>query len=149
MSSKIGRQPKSFKTMKAERKMRREYAAMMQNGPTVVARSAATPTTGYQADGSYIDPNGVRMSKVYQDNLRVDKPIQHGKGVKGQLCNRSACQSPGAYWFNHSTRSYYCGTCADLINRDSQRFQDDFLKSLGHPLLTLDPDFADKAKERP
>lgn len=149
MSSKFGRQPKSFKTLKAERQMRREYAAMMQNGPADLVARQSNPAVGYQADGSYIDPNGVHMSKSYRDNLQVDKPIQHGKGVKGQLCNRSACQSPGAYWFNHSTRAYYCGTCADLINRDSQRFQDDYLKSLGHPLLTLDPDFADKAKGLP
>lgn len=45
------------------------------------------------------------------------RPIKADKGRKGGSCNRSACQAPGATWFNSSTRAYYCRTCAHMINR--------------------------------
>lgn len=92
--------------------------------------------------------NTPAMSQAYIDNLDTNKAVLEGKGEKGQRCNRTACQAPGAYWFNHSTRAYYCGTCADIINNESKRFKDSYLDDLGHDLLTLDPDFADKADER-
>lgn len=113
-----------------------------------IANAMKRVREGYQEDGSYVDRNGTRLSKAYQDNLQTDKPVLEGKGAKGELCNRTACQAPGAYWYNHSTQAYYCGTCADLINGDNANFKDSFLESLGHPLLTLDPDFADKGDER-
>lgn len=39
------------------------------------------------------------------------------KGLRGGSCNRTACQAPGATWFNQSTRAYYCEGCARDINR--------------------------------
>lgn len=62
------------------------------------------------------------------------------KPDKGELdgsCNRTACQKPGAKWFNHSTRKYYCGDCADLINKANFS---DAMRLYGHDLCT-------KAKE--
>jgi hypothetical protein len=38
------------------------------------------------------------------------------KGTLGGQCNRTACTTPGARWFNSVTRRYYCGPCAELIN---------------------------------
>ena len=38
------------------------------------------------------------------------------KGEKGGECNRTACSSPNAVWYNKSTRKYYCGKCARTIN---------------------------------
>ena len=38
------------------------------------------------------------------------------KGVHGGSCNRTACQKPTAFYYNHSTRFYYCEDCANLIN---------------------------------
>lgn len=38
------------------------------------------------------------------------------KGQKGGNCERSACQKPGAEWWNASTQAYYCGACARDIN---------------------------------
>jgi hypothetical protein len=105
-----------------------------------------TAGSGYDSKGGYTTPEGAHMSKAYIDNLQTDKPVGTGKGVKGENCNRTACQAPGAYWYNHSTQAYYCGTCADLINSTNRR--DTFVRDLGHDLLTLDPDFADKARER-
>jgi hypothetical protein len=178
---KIGKGPKSFSRMNAERAEKRDATARF-NGLTQsftsrdelqaahTASRYADPYTaprdrsaeaaqriagamrrarsGEQPDGSYIDHNGVRLSKAYRDNLNISKPNLPGKGEKGQRCNRSACQLPGAYWYNHSTMKHYCGTCADLINADGGKFRDSFLESLGHPLLILDPEFADKAEER-
>lgn len=41
------------------------------------------------------------------------------KGAFNGLCNRQACQVPGATWFNSSTRAYYCPACAAKINEFS------------------------------
>lgn len=193
MANKIGKAPKSFKRMNAERSEVRDrnerFSGLTQSFQSVedlrAARSAqqhvqpdvryrdrsaevarqlteamsATRlkwgepghskgyTVGEQDDGSYVDRDGVRLSKAYRDNLEVTKGQLEGKGLKGQRCNRTACQAPGAYWYNHSTRAYYCGTCADLINAVNTP-ADSYVRDLGHPLLTLDPDFADKRDER-
>lgn len=45
----------------------------------------------------------------------MDKP---DKGHELGSCNRTACQRPGADWFNHSTQAYYCRRCADWLNTD-------------------------------
>ncbi|WP_407543748.1 hypothetical protein Q0M94_28505 (plasmid) [Deinococcus radiomollis] len=42
--------------------------------------------------------------------------ILPGKGKRGQLCNRQACQQPGATFYNTSTRAWYCPECARKIN---------------------------------
>ena len=63
-----------------------------------------------------------------------DKPAAL-KGVFGKNCNRTACQAPGATWYNHSTRMYYCHDCALDIN-SYRPLNDTFLKSLSHLLLT-------------
>jgi len=39
-------------------------------------------------------------------------PIKPDKGKLRGSCNRTACQRPGAAWFNTSTRAYYCQPCA-------------------------------------
>lgn len=39
------------------------------------------------------------------------------KGKKDGNCNRSACQEPGAYFYNTATRAYYCIACARDIRR--------------------------------
>lgn len=31
-------------------------------------------------------------------------------------CNRTACREPGATFYNHATKKYYCGKCAGMIN---------------------------------
>ncbi len=36
---------------------------------------------------------------------------------KERLCNRTACQKPGATWWNPSTLAYYCQSCAIKINK--------------------------------
>lgn len=38
------------------------------------------------------------------------------KGAKAGNCNVTACQEPGAVYFNKSTRAYYCAHCAGEIN---------------------------------
>lgn len=51
------------------------------------------------------------------------------KGLKGGNCNRTACQKPGAHYFNKGTDKYYCQECALLINRAS-------IDQLGYALCT-------------
>lgn len=55
-----------------------------------------------------------------------------GKGLFGQLCNRKDCLGPGATWFNHSTKLYYCAHCAFLINRANP----EAVAEYGHKLCT-------------
>lgn len=120
-----------------ERRDRSAEAAKLLGDAMIRARGREAP--GYQEDGSYIDRDGVRQSKAYMDNLQTNKPELEGKGEAGKRCNRTACQAEGAYWYNHSTQKHYCETCAKLINAANQN--DSYVRNLGHPLLTLDPDF--------
>lgn len=55
------------------------------------------------------------------------------KGWKGGRCNVTSCQKPGAEYFNKSTRSYYCKSCADAINWPCGRA--DTIALYGTPLL--------------
>ena len=47
-----------------------------------------------------------------------EPPNKPDKGQFDGSCNRTACQRSiqGLNWFNTSTRAYYCGCCADLID---------------------------------
>ncbi len=45
-------------------------------------------------------------------------------GVYGGLCNRTACREPESYWFNSSTRKWYCVMCASAINLECRRTQE-------------------------
>lgn len=42
--------------------------------------------------------------------------LKPDKGKKNGSCNVTACQAPGALYFNKSTKKYYCKRCADEIN---------------------------------
>jgi hypothetical protein len=46
------------------------------------------------------------------------------KGRFNGSCNVTACQQPGAAWYNSSTRAYYCASCAREINYWSKRDDD-------------------------
>jgi hypothetical protein len=54
------------------------------------------------------------------------------KGLKNGSCNVTACQEPGAIYFNKSTRAYYCQDCAKEINKYNRV---DCLRLYGTPLL--------------
>ncbi|MBX4188234.1 MAG: hypothetical protein KW793_03830 [Candidatus Doudnabacteria bacterium] len=56
---------------------------------------------------------------------------------KGQYmgeCNRTACTDTPAEYYNHSTRMYYCETCARSINYHNRA---DAMRMFGHDLCTL------------
>ena len=55
------------------------------------------------------------------------------KGIKGGNCNVTACQKPGALFFNKSTKKYYCKDCATEINWPGGR--KDCMELYGTPLL--------------
>lgn len=55
------------------------------------------------------------------------------KGDQGGACNRTACQSTvDVNYFNHSTRKYYCESCAELINKHNP----EAIIMYGHKLCT-------------
>lgn len=41
------------------------------------------------------------------------------KGLENGNCNRSACQQPGAIWYNHWSKKWYCYRCSLDIGNDS------------------------------
>ena len=60
------------------------------------------------------------------------------KGEHNQECNVTSCQKPNsAVWFNHSTRKYYCPSCARKLNDDVFNARD-AQKMFGHKLCTLE-----------
>lgn len=60
---------------------------------------------------------------------------QHKKDKGNYMgsCNRTSCQKPGAEYFNHSTRAYYCQECAEILNRENHT---DAQRLYGHELCT-------------
>lgn len=81
---------------------------------------------------SYITLNGrlvkVRRNKFTGGNnvgatIRLEQERRQRIALKGKKdgnCNVTACQKPGATWWNASTRAYYCPHCAAEINRWSR-----------------------------
>lgn len=55
------------------------------------------------------------------------------KGDFGGECNRTSCDNNHAYWFNHSTRKYYCQQCAEIINMYNKK---EAIEMYGHDLCT-------------
>ena len=63
-------------------------------------------------------------------------PDKHDKGKEGGSCNRTLCQAPGATWFNHGSRSWYCADCRRDIERANRRDWDaNFRPDAGHPMF--------------
>lgn len=42
--------------------------------------------------------------------------LKPDKGEKGGSCNRTACQRPGAIWYNRAMYKWYCSRCARMLN---------------------------------
>jgi len=55
------------------------------------------------------------------------------KGIKNGNCNVTACQKPGATFYNKSTEAYYCADCAEQINWPGGRAE--VMELYGTPLL--------------
>lgn len=49
------------------------------------------------------------------------------KGVKGGNCNITACQSPGAHFWNKAMNRYYCHYCATDMHRFALRVKEETL----------------------
>lgn len=61
------------------------------------------------------------------------------KGHYRGSCNRTACQAPGATWYNFMTQRYYCPACGMLINDDNH--PSSYEKMSGHPICVKRPDY--------
>ena len=71
-----------------------------------------------------------RVPEIEQPRLAADK------GEYGGSCNITRCQRPNsATWFNHSTRKYYCPSCARTLNFDHFN-RKDAMEMWGHFLCT-------------
>lgn len=73
---------------------------------------------------------------ISTDDFKALPKTPENKGEKGKNCNRTACQTHGATWYNLSTRAYYCAECALLINEANMM---DAVKLYGHPFLCVSP----------
>lgn len=67
--------------------------------------------------------------------------LKPDKGKRGGSCNRTACQAPGAIWWNRGSRAWYCEGCAILINEFggmSHAYQDEHgVWAAGDPMVVL------------
>ncbi len=82
---------------------------------------------GYRGSISSMINKAAQQLSEYESN-----PNPALKGVKGGNCNRSACQQPGATFYNHSTRKHYCPSCASLLNSHNP----EAFEMFGHVLCT-------------
>lgn len=58
------------------------------------------------------------------------------KGEKNGKCNITRCETGDpATWYNHSTRKYYCKSCAMRLNHDPYNKRD-AMRLFGHDLCT-------------
>ncbi len=84
-----------------------------------------------------------RSARMPESPVIKQKP---GKGVRGENCNRTACQGPGATWYNFGSLAWYCRHCADLINRESRRMgEGNILFHLSHSFVLRDREDAGRA----
>ena len=60
---------------------------------------------------------GTNISALVNANVEKARKAKL-KGKKNGNCNVTACQRPGATWWNVGTRAYYCEHCAKRINSD-------------------------------
>ncbi len=59
----------------------------------------------------------------------------NGVGTFGGYCNRlSACSNTGATWYNRGSGAFYCGICAEVLNRANARYDQ---MSDGKPMCIL------------
>lgn len=65
--------------------------------------------------------------------MNLNNQIKVNKGLFNGSCNRSACTNINASWFNHSTRMYYCTSCARMLNEANYS---DAQRTFGHDLCT-------------
>lgn len=65
-------------------------------------------------------------------SIKITPNKMNMKGLKNGNCNRTACQQPSADFYNHSTRAWYCGKCANMINKMNPESYQIF----GHALCT-------------
>ena len=93
-----------------------------------------------KSNGGYYDVPRIQQTRQ-EEALPKTAP---DKGRYGGSCNITRCQRPAsAYWFNHSTRKYYCRGCAWDLNHDSFNKRE-ALEMWGHLLCTeglYDPEF--------
>ena len=72
--------------------------------------------------------------------------------VKGELngkCNITRCQSEeNVTWYNHSTRKYYCESCAKRLNNDEFNKRD-AMRLFGHDLCTQVVEFKARPEIEP
>jgi hypothetical protein len=66
----------------------------------------------------------VNSKKVKQIIRNTERQVQvkaasADKGVFQRNCNRTACQRPGATWYNTSTRAYYCPACGNMLSNEN------------------------------
>lgn len=73
-------------------------------------------------------------SVPYQRFITDPVAITPKKGTRNGNCNRTACQKPGAFWWNRGSHSWYCTDCALMLSRANAG--DEFCKD--EPLCKLD-----------
>lgn len=85
------------------------FAAKQRTGVMPPAGSHRR-TAGYRAVNSF----GLAQEALLTERVAAQRAAL--KGVYLGNCNLTACQEPGAVWWNTGTRRWYCRRCANAIN---------------------------------
>jgi hypothetical protein len=68
---------------------------------------------------------------------QTEPVLKADKGKMAGSCNRTACQEPGAVWWNRGSYAYYCYDCSRMLNRANQDFPEGDLCVLDVKALEL------------
>ncbi len=101
---------------------------------TYNANGAYCPDCGDEDLTNKVGPLSEREGVLPDICSRCNAFCRHpAKGDRGGSCNRTVCENENAQWFNHSTRAWYCETCARTLNE----FRPEEAQALyGHDLCT-------------
>ena len=95
-------------------------------------------------DGKLVKVGKKSYMRGHINHVPTPRPMQDyeppknaaDKGEYGGSCNITRCQRPNsATWYNHSTRKYYCPSCARTLNFDHFNYKD-AMELWGHFLCT-------------
>lgn len=79
-----------------------------------------------------------RLTANAPHHQAAERAEAEGEALKGTYlgnCNLTACQRPGATWWNFGSRSWYCRSCALMLNRENARWVQ---QDIGRPVLCED-----------
>jgi hypothetical protein len=102
---------------------------------TYNANGVYCPNCGDENIRNEVGPLSERNGELPDSCSRCGAECKHPeKGDRGGKCECTACKNEDAQWFNHSTRAWYCRSCAAKLNEENH---EDAQRLYGHALCTF------------